>query len=404
MIFIASGAGVNVYYPDIPREEEGLKLEPDHEGALVSRPVELKSDTVPVRTLPLPHKSEIQSLSVCASDSSKGSLRLACSDSSGVTSITIVGNTNRPVENVSPTRKRRRTEEGFEPNTEVFERMSGAKTIVLNSDAKQERVEPGYNGVCLSGCSTAGSENSLTAGVVSYWGKSISTFTQERLATRHYCSQRPTQLRFLPQNSAGGGSGNVLCATEGNIMSVWDVRTAKGCAQYMPVGQGALLALACLGKENDSNGNYVAVGGVERSCHIFDSRMWKSLCTVQGVTKYEITALRGSALIDCGVYIGSLDHEVLLCDWYRSVKLNNDQCKAQNSTKNQRKAPPKQVGKSAKEGFSSHLTRQGLRGDSRWIGLDVASGGGCKSENLVGMTDSGRLYVIRDSWRMAGVV
>jgi len=179
----------------------------------------------------------------------------------------------------------------------------------------------------------------------------------------------PTSVRYAPRNVQGGGEGHVLFTTGSNQLSIWDTRTPRGCQTRINVGNGTLLALATIGTSE------IAVGGTDRTLFVFDVRKRSQIHRIPGIVKYEITAIRPSQVNTKAVYVTSLDHEIAMIDYTR---------------------------KSA-----SHMARQGLRGDSRWVGVDVVpetmtigSSGVPATEDFVGVTDTGRFYVIRDAWRM----
>ncbi len=51
------------------------------------------------------------------------------------------------------------------------------------------------------------------------------------------------------------------------------------------------------------------------------------------------------------------------------------------------------------ESHVSTLKRHGFRGDSRWIGVDRVR----DTDTLVGMTESGNMYVLQQPYRMCGM-
>ena len=89
----------------------------------------------------------------------------------------------------------------------------------------------------------------------------------------------------------------------------------------------------------------------------------------KNVLKYELMSLHFSAYSSSSIYVAGLDHEVYCGHWA-------------NQALNQR-----------------NLERMAFRGDSRWVGLarttdPVAQRGG---DNLVGITESAQLYVLRNA-------
>ncbi|GAB5357823.1 hypothetical protein AAMO2058_000407600 [Amorphochlora amoebiformis] len=137
---------------------------------------------------------------------------------------------------------------------------------------------------------------------------------------------------------------------------------------------GTILAMSIAGPQQ------LALGGTDRTLYTVDARKWKTVNRIQSITKYEITSLRTSIHKLGAIYLTSLDHEVLMVDL---------------------------MGKISKKSTGTHLSRQALRGDSRWIGIDIArssfpDGGEDSTEDLVGVTDTGRAYVICGAERMSG--
>ena len=96
----------------------------------------------------------------------------------------------------------------------------------------------------------------------------------------------------------------------------------------------------------------------------------------KNVLKYELMSLHFSAYSPSSIYVAGLDHEVYCGHWA-------------NQALNQR-----------------NLERMAFRGDSRWVGLarttdPVAQRGG---DNLVGITESAQLYVLRNAHLQNGPV
>lgn len=96
----------------------------------------------------------------------------------------------------------------------------------------------------------------------------------------------------------------------------------------------------------------------------------------KNVLKYELMSLHFSAYSSSSIYVAGLDHEVYCGHWA-------------NQALNQR-----------------NLERMAFRGDSRWVGLarttdPVAQRGG---DNLVGITESAQLYVLRNAHLQNGPV
>jgi len=330
------------------------------------------------------HQKELHCITTCALRSQeKGKLRVACTDSSGGCSISLFDSS---VGGQEPSRnaKRRRLEDvdkGKGERKQVVSRHTGERdkckslTFASTWNLKLQLdglKESGYHGIALN------PSDDKQSCVVSHWQQALTVFDGDKQVSKFGCLFLPTQVQFVPERSADsskhGGGGNIVVLTESNYVSVYDIRTSKGCQKRLAVGNGDSLGLALVGD------NMIASGGTDRTLFYFDMRKWSTLARLQNITKYEIIGLRPSFLHRNAVYVASLDHEILLAT-----------CG---------------LGK-GKERVGSHLTRQGLRGDSRWIGIDTTptaassgEGHGVGGENFIGVTDTGRFYCIENSQRM----
>jgi len=106
--------------------------------------------------------------------------------------------------------------------------------------------------------------------------------------------------------------------------------------------------------------------------HVYDVRSWKALGSWPRVMKYEIIALHFSQHDPTLAYVVGLDHEVYCGNWAAEQDERDSK-------------------------FKSTLTRQGFRGDSRWIGLDRVGA----SDTLIGLTEGSHMYVLKEPQLMA---
>lgn len=316
--------------------------------------------------------------------------------------------------------------------------------------------ELGYTGVRLSGW------NLDHASVIAYWPKRLSTYSIETglRKTMHKPAMNPLQIRHFPIGSSWVGDryhgrtevtgkhysmkfneqnahddGNVLGLTAANTVSIWDIRTKYGRVAHTTCGNSPLLALSVVGPW------HLAVGGFDRSVTVFDSRRLSCcISRLTNLTKYEIIGIRPSRAPG-RIYVASLDHEMQLIDWREHRRQFITPHLARRATRGN----SRWIGFALSNGITCRRDTELGRyfayfdgdrdparcggningsfdvefGDQNWNLVDawprnrsrknpwgwqvprsVVNDDAPISESLIGMTDTGRLYIVGNSNRM----
>lgn len=227
-------------------------------------------------------------------------------------------------------------------------------------------VEDGWHGVALH------PTREEQACVASYTGRSLSIYHGDRLQQQLFLPGAPTSLKYF--RLAASGSDALLAVNEGNTLSIWDLRMSnakvgladnisKGAVQRMQDTPGDLFAL-----DAHEGAGLLATGGVDKQVTVYDARRWQAVGRWKNVLKYEILSLAFTAHSPAAMYVCGLDHEVYCGAWG-------------NQALNQR-----------------NLERMAFRGDARWVGMARTSEQGERGgDQLVGLTQSGQLYVLQNA-------
>ncbi len=242
-----------------------------------------------------------------------------------------------------------------------------------------------------------------------------------------------------PATGSGNGNGNgtangtypVLLATEGNCVSVWDVRTNKGSVARMRPSEEVLYSLAIEPVVSGSgsfsgSGHLFAVSGAADIVYVYDVRTMRVVRQWAKLLKYECVSLAFSGVAPGVAYVTGLDHEIFCGTWDGSstggggggggdeyydeeeegeggdVEMKTDTTKSSGGGGSSMMEDVSGGGggddDAAAGGLaaSSKLRRHGFRGDSRWIGLDRVT----TNDAIVGITETANLYVVRRPYLM----
>jgi len=166
--------------------------------------------------------------------------------------------------------------------------------------------------------------------------------------------QHPTSLTFLQGSMFDNGA--MLAVTEGNQLSIWDVRQGErgGCVKRM---LGAFSGDPLYAVTSSTEG-LIGIGGAERVVMVLDPLKWTPRSRWTGCLKYEVTGLSFSAVDPSLMYVHGLDYEVICGPWNRE-----------------------KTGGSNEPAFS-------FRGDSRWLGFSKSY----NSDILAGWSEAGTIY------------
>ena len=222
----------------------------------------------------------------------------------------------------------------------------------------------------------------------------------------------PTDLAFL------GTSGNCLAVTEGNAVSLWDLRCApssssssSSSAQFVCAPRNTsrhcpsstqLLALCAPARGTDWPGGELLVAGEDRFVYTIDPRKWRVRSRWRTPLKYEPAAMFRSPSHPSLCYVAGMDNDIM-CGEANPGKSGGGMAAAAAAEMGKRKR--------AAEGRDFALTKltmmhqTGFRGDAPWCGMVVTPfvERGVQSDLLVAVSSSAALYVVQNASKLAVV-
>jgi len=232
-------------------------------------------------------------------------------------------------------------------------------------------VEDGWHGIAVH----PHSDTDMV--VASYFGRSLSIYSQDRLVQRLHTHSSPVALEYLsiPQSHSP-----LLACCEGNTLSIWDLRLSNSVGQKDNVSAPAIHRLqdgmGDLYTLDTHHTGLIATGGADKQVSVYDCRKWQVSGRWKNVLKFEVIRLRFCSFSPSHVYVAGLDHEVCSGTWL-------------DESTNQRS-----------------LERHAFRGDSRWVGLDRTRSADSQrgDDHLLGVTATAQLYVVRNAHLQSGPV
>jgi hypothetical protein len=222
---------------------------------------------------------------------------------------------------------------------------SQIKNTVSVGQSETKRPELGWCGIIPT---VHDAEKTVTA---RFFDKKITVADKDRVIRTFQPVQHPTQIGFLP-------TLDLLCVTEYNMLSVWDLRQGEkfGCIKRTNTLREPLYALAC-------TANNVSVSGAARDVITFDTHKWNIRARWNSCLKYEVTSLHLSSVNENLCYVSGLGSELLCGDW---------------------------------RGSSSVSHREGFHAESRWLGVQQHA----EDDTMVGFTEAGSVYVFKNGVSM----
>lgn len=259
---------------------------------------------------------------------------------------------------------------------------------------------PGWTGACFD------PENPNVVAVARRFAKTVDVFDGDRLIRSMRAPLQPSAVCFVERGTSrrvGTGKGtsteatfdeaaadvdarektndassraSLIALAEGNALSLWDARVAErgGCVSRVALcnrGQ-SLFALGAGSSQGAFGGGAVslpklkpgdpilATAGAERGVHVVDVDRWSVVKRWPAAMKFDVTQLLVSRASPDHCYLAGLDYELLCGCWARGALAG---------------------------GFA-------FRGDSRWLGVAVSSGG--ENRDIVaGWCESGHLFAAR---------
>ncbi|KAF0698345.1 Aste57867_11023 [Aphanomyces stellatus] len=252
---------------------------------------------------------------------------------------------------------------------------------IVRHDNKKQRVAETTTCHELSGATTpelswagvAFDPHSTQLATVHSFSRALALYDTTTLQRTH------VQTTLLHPTALAYSTSSTVVVAEYNQMSVWDAKS------HARIAREGLPSLGCIHSVAWSpDGNSIAIGGEDKIAYIYDTRKWKLRSLWRCPLKYDLAYLAFSPSDPTLCYVAGLDNE-LMCGKYDGSE--------------QKKKKEEQ----AKEYSPSILQmnhRLGFRGDSRWIGLDVAGANG--DDMAVGICESGSAYAIRPAQHMVG--
>eukprot|EP01132_Coremiostelium_polycephalum_P007582 gene7582-9323_t len=207
-------------------------------------------------------------------------------------------------------------------------------------------VEKGWSGLSFN------PTDSDTVAQTHFFEKQVKIYQKDQLKQTINLIQNPTQISYFTPT---GTNQPLIAVTEFNQLSIFDPRKN----QNTPI-QKFNTASNWLYSIGSYKGDYIAVGGANRTVSVYDSRKWSNCGNWKNCLKYEIISIHFSDKNPSVCYVGGLDSEVLAGEWNGSSGVD-------------------------------HFT--GLRVDSRWLGISKLK----NQELLFGFTAAGSLYWIDHS-------
>jgi len=289
-----------------------------------------------------------------------------------------------------------------------------------------------------------------------YWSRTIGVFGAGDHPTRVFrCTSNPTCVQFVHPDQA-----NVVMATEGSCVSVWDVRVKNrgGCVHTSDHKSRLWTLTSSVGVRgcgNTAEMPLMGFGGAGGFVSFIEPRTWTLVARWRSAAKYSVSAVH--ALGRLGPHLESYDrvclavgtdHEVL-CGMYSPVggtgrswgrKAKRPPPGEKKKQKKQRAAPGDNVGGSGSgsgsgggggrgaggaggAGAGAAASKQqpsrnggapgilkvahstGFRGTARWVGSAVATSPTAPRDGVTmfGLTEVGTLYRVQHAERMVSV-
>jgi hypothetical protein len=233
-----------------------------------------------------------------------------------------------------------------------------------------QSATPGFSDVQV----LPSSSSSLSLAVSTYWDKVVRVVQDCQVSSSIHVSRHPNRLTAWSNSSLGDS----LCVCEGNVCSIFDVRSNARVAQLRP-GGGELFACAV---GIDGNENAVCLGGVDRRATVYDIRMGQAMFTYSKLMKYEISSLvthkHQTGAVD--LFATGLDHEIMRTPW---PLLEQADAKPKEKIKGGVKKDH------SADNVPSTWGGVKFRGDSRWVGIVSLPDG-----SVAGLTMNKNLYIL----------
>jgi WD40 repeat protein len=201
----------------------------------------------------------------------------------------------------------------------------------------------------------------------SYLGRSLTVWADERPV---HVLKTP-----FPVSSVARVSPDVFISTDSRNLAIWDVRTGD-ITERIRVSKGQVHSC-------DFKHNLIACGGEDRNVFHADIRHLNKWNTCSIAMKYDVIKTKLAHDSPGLCYVGSLDHEIL------AVNLLGDYATTESDSNS-----VGIVGGRKRNRLASAVSgKDGFRGDSGWIGMDVSYKLDSNSLNPVfGMCDTGTFY------------
>eukprot|EP00002_Diphylleia_rotans_P031485 TRINITY_DN6540_c0_g1_i3.p1 TRINITY_DN6540_c0_g1~~TRINITY_DN6540_c0_g1_i3.p1 ORF type:complete len:366 (+),score=52.07 TRINITY_DN6540_c0_g1_i3:69-1166(+) len=223
---------------------------------------------------------------------------------------------------------------------EIDETMTDSQSPTIRVAAGERSGHRGWTGVAVN------PSNSAELATARYFTRQVRVFDKDILSREIYSSAPPSSICYVQ----GPGSSPLVCLTEGNICSIWDLRSSEssGCVHRLQPTVANLYSSAALA-------NQLGVVGADRTVHVYDIRKWTIAGRWTGCLKYAANNIQFNTADPSLCIVSGYDHEVACGRWDGNTKVVKP--------------------------FS-------IRADSRWLGFSSDGNQGA------GFCDSGAVYFV----------